>query len=170
LFKDNVFSTGKVTLEEALGKILKQKKVQLAMAESCTGGLVGSYITNIPGASSYFVGGIVAYSNEAKTKLLGVPPALIKKYGAASLPVAEAMTHGVVKKFSCECGIAITGVAGPTGGTRQKPVGYVCIASCCGKKTMAESFQFYGDRSFIRNRSAATALFQMLSLLKKKQR
>lgn len=167
LFKNNVFSTGKVTLEEALGKILKQKKVQLAIAESCTGGLLGSRIVSVSGASSYFAGGIIAYSNKVKTRLLGVSSALLKKYGAVSLPVAKAMAQGAAKNFSCECGIGITGVAGPTGGTRQKPMGYVCIASCCKEKMITESFQFYGDRSFIRNRAAATALFQMLSLLKK---
>ncbi|MEE9165513.1 MAG: CinA family nicotinamide mononucleotide deamidase-related protein [Nitrospinota bacterium] len=167
LFKNNVFSTGKVTLEEALGKILKQKKVQLAIAESCTGGLLGSRVVSVSGASSYFAGGIIAYSNKVKTKLLGVSSALLKKYGAVSLPVAKAMAQGAAKEFSCECGIGITGVAGPTGSTRQKPIGYVCIASCCREKIITESFQFYGDRSFIRNRAAATALFQMFSLLKK---
>ena len=168
LFKDNVFSTGEVTLEQALCKILKQKRVQLAVAESCTGGLLGSRIVNASGASSYFPGGVIAYSNKVKTDVLGVSTALLKKYGAVSIPVAKAMAQGVAKKFSCECGIGITGVAGPTGGTRQKPIGYVCIASCCGKKISAKSFQFYGDRSFIRNSSVATALFQMLSLFKKK--
>ncbi len=167
LFKENIFSTGKVTLEETLGKILKLKEVQLAIAESCTGGLIGSRVVNASGASSYFAGGVIAYSNKVKTKFLGVSSVLLKKYGAASLPVAIAMAQGVAKKFSCECGIGITGVAGPTGVTRQKPIGYVCIASCCREKTITESFQFYGDRSFIRNRATATALFQMLSLLKK---
>ena len=167
LFKNNVFSTGQVTLEEALGKIFKQKKVQLAIAESCTGGSLGSRVVNVSGASSYFAGGVIAYSNKVKTKLLGVSSAQIKKYGAVSLPVAKAMAQGVAKEFSCECGIGITGVAGPTGGTRQKPIGYVCIASCCREKIITEPFQFYGDRSFIRNRAASTALFQMLSLLKK---
>ncbi len=167
LFKNNVFSTGKVTLEEALGKILKQKKVQLAIAESCTGGLLSSRVVSVSGASSYFSGGGIAYSNEVKTNLLGVSSALLTQPSTVSLPVATAMAQGAAKEFSCECGIGITGVAGPTGGTRQKPVGYVCIASCCREKIITESFQFYGDRSFIRNRAAATALFQMLSLLKK---
>lgn len=166
LFKENVYSKGDVTLEQALGKILKQKKFQLAVAESCTGGLLASNIVGIAGASSYFAGGVIAYSNKIKTNVLGVPVTLIKKYGAVSIPVAKAMAAGVAKKISCHCGIGITGVAGPTGGTRKKPVGNVCIASCCGKKNQAESFQFYGDRSFIRQRAVTTALFQMLSLLK----
>lgn len=168
LFKNNVYSTGEVSLEQALGKILKQKKVQLSVAESCTGGLLSSRIVNVPGASAYFFGGVIVYSNKAKTKLLNVSADLLKKYGAVSLPAAKAMAQGAAKRFSCKCGIGVTGVAGPTGGTPQKPVGYVCVASCCGKKIVAESFQFDGDRSFIRNRSVATALFQMFALLKMK--
>ena len=168
LFKNNVYSTGEVTLDQALGKILKQKKLQLAVAESCTGGLLSSRIVNASGASSYFEGGIIAYSNEVKINVLDVSPALLKKYGAVSLPVATAMAQGVAKRFSCECGIGITGVAGPAGGSRKKPVGFVCVASCCGEKNIAEAFQFYGDRSFIRARAVTTALYQMLRLLKKK--
>lgn len=167
LFKDNVYSRGNITLEEALGKILKQKKYKLAVAESCTGGLLAGHIVNTAGASFYFSGGIIAYSNKIKVDLLGVSEALLKKYGAVSIPVAKAMAAGARGKFSCKCSIAITGVAGPIGGTPQKPVGYVCIASYCGEKFKAESFQFNGDRSFIRQCAVATALFQMLTLLKK---
>lgn len=166
-FKENVFSRGEVSLEEALSKILKRKKLQLSVAESCTGGMLGSRIVSLSGASSFFAGGVITYSNESKTKLIGVSHALIKKHGAVSIPVAKAMARGAAKKFVSHCSIAITGVAGPKGGTKEKPVGLVCIASCCNEDIVAESFNFYGDRSFIRQRAVQTALFQMLSLLKK---
>ena len=128
--------------------------------------MLGSYIVNSAGSSSYFAGGVIAYSNKVKINILGVPPSLLKKHGAVSLPVAKAMATGVAKKLASNCGIGITGVAGPKGGTSQKPVGCVAIATCYGKKNTARLYRLYGDRSFIRQRAVATALFQMLSLLK----
>ena len=168
LFSDNVFSRGSISLEEALGRILKQKKHQLAVAESCTGGLLASQMVNVAGASAYFLGGVIAYSNQAKVKFLGLSKGLLEKHGAVSIPVAEAMAAGAAKKFSCHCGIAITGVAGPSGGTKEKPPGHVCIASYSGKTMKSAAFQFYGDRFMIRQQAVSNALFQMFSLLKNK--
>lgn len=166
LFKGHVYSMGDVTLEQALGKILKKNNSHLAVAESCTGGLLASRIVSVSGSSSYFSGGVIAYSNKVKTDHLGVSPSMLKEYGAVSIPVALAMATGAAKKFDCECGIGITGVAGPSGGTIKKPVGYVCIASCSKKKIRTDSFQFYGDRNMIREQAATNALFQLLSSLK----
>ncbi len=168
LFNDNVFSRGSISLEEALGRILKQKKYQLAVAESCTGGLLASQMVNVAGASAYFLGGVIAYSNQAKIKFLGLSERLLEKHGAVSIPVAQAMAAGAAQNFSCQCGIAITGVAGPSGGTKEKPPGHVCIASYSGKAKKSAAFQFYGDRSMIRQQAVSNALFQMFSLLKNK--
>jgi nicotinamide-nucleotide amidase len=166
LFSNNVFSRGSIPLEEALGKILKQKQNQIAVAESCTGGLLASQMVNVKGASEYFLGGVIAYSNQAKVKFLGLSKRLLDKHGAVSIPAAQAMAEGAAKKFSCQCGIGITGVAGPSGGTKEKPVGHVCIASYFKDKVKSGSFQFYGDRSMIRQQAVSNALFQMFSLLK----
>ncbi|MFH1759501.1 MAG: competence/damage-inducible protein A [bacterium] len=165
-FRNNVYSTGDVSLELALGKVLKKAKYSIAVAESCTGGLLGSTIVSVPGSSGYFSGGFITYSNRAKVKLLGVSQALIKKHGAVSIQVAEKMALGAAKRLSSECGIGITGVAGPSGGTREKPVGTVCIACCCKNKIVSKLFRFYGNRDMVRERSVRTALFQILSLFK----
>jgi nicotinamide-nucleotide amidase len=159
LFKNNVYSTGDVSLEQALANLLRKKKDYLAVAESCTGGLLGGRIVNLAGASNVFAGGVIAYSNRAKTKLLGVPAQLVKKHGAVSIPVAEAMALGAARKFSCRCGVGITGVAGPAGGTSKKPVGFVCIACRCGSKVITRSHRFYGGRQMIRERAVRTGNF-----------
>ena len=140
--------------------------VKLAVAESCTGGLLAGRITDRPGASPYFAGGVVAYANEAKTELLGVDPGLIDEHGAVSPEVADAMAEGALRRFAADYAIAITGVAGPDGGTEDKPVGYVCwsVKSATGG-VIARDIQMPGDRAAIRDRSTTVALHLLRRLL-----
>jgi nicotinamide-nucleotide amidase len=154
-----VYSTEDKTLPEVVGELLRQKKMTLATAESCTGGLVGKLITDVPGSSDYYRGGWVAYSNELKNRELGVPEERLKKYGAVSEPVAGAMAQGAVRKSGADAAIAITGIAGPDGGTEQKPVGLVYIAVQIGKNLEVREFRFAPlSREMIRQRAALSAL------------
>jgi len=123
-----VYGTDDETLEEAVARLLKQTGQTVAVAESCTGGLLGHRLTNVPGSSAYFRGGVVAYANEAKTALLDVPEAVLRVHGAVSGEAAEAMARGVRAAFRADIGIAITGIAGPSGATPDKPVGLVYLA------------------------------------------
>jgi nicotinamide-nucleotide amidase len=145
-------------LEQKTLKKFVQRSKTLAIAESCTGGLIGDRLTDIAGASAFFLLGIVAYDNAAKTKLLGVPPALIKKHGAVSSPVAGAMAKGVRKILKTDHGLSVTGIAGPGGGTRSKPVGLVFIAVSTGSKTIVKQFLFKGTRLAIKKQAAQAAL------------
>src|SRR4029079_8906519 len=129
-----LFSRDGSTIDEQLAKLMQGHWV--ATAESCTGGLLAARLTERPGSSAYVAGGVVSYSNEAKTELLGVDPALIEKHGAVSLEVAEAMADGALARFGADTAAAVTGVAGPDGGTEAKPVGYLCW---CPKTTGGRS-------------------------------
>lgn len=133
-------------LEEVVGKLLVERGLKIAVAESCTGGLICDRITNVSGSSRYFEHGVVAYSNEAKVQILGVPEELIKNYGAVSREVAKAMAEGVRKISGADIGISTTGIAGPTGGTPQKPVGLVWIGYSDKNETFAKEFRFGYDR------------------------
>jgi nicotinamide-nucleotide amidase len=146
------------TLERVVGKKLRARNWRLAVAESCTGGLVSRKITAIAGASDYFERGLVTYSNEAKVQLLGVPEALISRYGAVSNEVALAMVHGVRDQARVEAALAITGIAGPTGGTEEKPVGTVFIACTSPEREKVEKYSFAGSRELIQERAAQAAL------------
>jgi PncC family amidohydrolase len=128
------------------------------VAESCTGGLLAAKITNVPGSSDYFDRGIVTYSNQAKSQILGVPEEVIAKHGAVSSQVAEAMAKGAVKISGADVGIGITGIAGPTGGTPEKPVGLVYVSLANKQKAWVEKFLFGDDRQIIRERSSYAAL------------
>ena len=140
---------------------LKQKKLTVATAESCSGGLIAHSLTNISGSSDYFERGIVSYSNEAKIELLDVPEDLIVKYGAVSEQVAKAMAEGIRVKSNVDIGISTTGIAGPTGGTIEKPVGLVYISVSASDKTILQKFQFSEDR--LQNKeSTCNAALQML--------
>ncbi|MFN3134087.1 MAG: competence/damage-inducible protein A [Candidatus Kryptonium sp.] len=145
-------------LEEVVGKLLTEKGLKLAIAESCTGGLIADKITNVPGSSRYFEQGIVAYSNDAKIQILGVPEELIKNYGAVSREVAEAMAKGVREISGADIGISTTGIAGPTGATPTKPVGLVWIGYSDKNETFAKEFRFGDDRLENKQRAAQMAL------------
>ena len=155
---DAVFGVDGQEMEEIVGALLLQRKMTLAVAESCTGGLIGGRITNIAGSSVYFERAVVSYSNVAKTELLGVPAALIERHGAVSGEVASAMAKGIREQAKTDLGLAVTGIAGPSGGTPEKPVGlvYIALASPAGVKV--DEHRFLGTRSQVRQRAAQTAL------------
>jgi len=134
------------TLLNKIFLILKKQNLKIATAESCTGGLIAHTLTNISGASDYFDRGVVSYSNKSKTELLGVPKKLIDKYGAVSNPVAKAMADGIRVKSEVDIGISTTGIAGPTGGTKEKPVGLVFIAISTKDNVIVKKYQFGGNR------------------------
>jgi len=137
---------------------LRARKARLVVAESCTGGLLGGRITAVPGASSVFIGGVVAYDDVVKSGMLDVPPELLEQHGAVSEQVVTAMAEGVQRQFAVDAALAITGIAGPTGGTPEKPVGTVWLAARFGAQTRALKRIFPGDRGEIRARSAQAAL------------
>jgi nicotinamide-nucleotide amidase len=150
---------GDVTLEAALGARLKKRGLTLAVAESCTGGLLGSRITSVPGSSAYFLGGIISYANSVKTRRLGVPSRLLAKHGAVSAECAAALARGARRAIAADVGIAITGVAGPDGGTKDKPVGLVFVAvSGPGRARAVKRLEINGPREAVRSRAATAAL------------
>lgn len=153
-----VFAVDRETLEEIVGRLLKERQATLAVAESCTGGLVAHRMTNIPGSSEYFERGVVVYSNQAKTELLQVPKELLAELGAVSAPVAEKMAEGMRHLSRATIGLAITGIAGPAGGSADKPVGTVFIALSGPDGTASRRYQFWGDRDQVKMISAQTAL------------
>ena len=152
-------------LEKAIGDLLRKKGWTLAIAESCTGGLICDRITDIPGSSEYFMGGMVNYSNESKAKHLGVPPDDIRKYGAVSPQVAKKMAQGVRKTFKTTFGLSTTGVAGPTGGTKRSPIGRVFIGIANGKKTWAKKLDLKGNRREIKKQAAERSLQFLYKML-----
>jgi competence/damage-inducible protein CinA-like protein len=154
-----VFSTEGETMEEVVGKHLRLRRLTLATAESCTGGLISDRITNVPGSSDYFLEGVVSYSNEAKENILGVPKDVLDAHGAVSAPVVEAMAQGVRKLAGSDIGVAVSGIAGPGGGSAEKPVGtvYIGIYSRSGG-TRSEKFLFHGTREEIKLVTSSHAL------------
>jgi nicotinamide-nucleotide amidase len=152
-----LFSEDGSTVDEQVAGLLAGRWA--AVAESCTGGLMAARLTERPGSSEYFAGGVVSYSNEAKAELLGVPAALIEQHGAVSLEVAEAMANGALARFEADTAVAITGVAGPGGGTEAKPVGYVCwaVKLADGSKLVRDA-RLPGDRAEIRDRSTTVGM------------
>jgi nicotinamide-nucleotide amidase len=146
------------TLEEVVGRLLLARGQMLALAESCTGGLVGHRITGVPGSSAYFERGVMVYSNRAKQELLGVDEAILRTHGAVSAPCAEAMVRGVCERAGTACGLAITGIAGPDGGTPAKPVGTVFIGLAVDGRVSARRFRFSGDRASVKWQSSVMAL------------
>jgi nicotinamide-nucleotide amidase len=155
---DSVFAFRGETLEEVIGLRLAVSGFTVAVAESCTGGLIAHRLTEVPGSSSYFMEGVVTYSNEAKTRLLGVPEELIERHGAVSAEVAEAMAEGVKRRGATDFGLAVTGVAGPGGGTEAKPVGLVYVALSDDAHTEHRRVMLPGDRHLIRWRASQAAL------------
>ena len=143
---------------EKLGELLTSKNLTLAVAESCTGGLLGSAVTDVPGSSAYFLGGIIAYSDSSKTEILGVPGQTIEKFGAVSERTAVCMAKGILNNFACDIGVGVTGVAGPGGGSDPKPVGTVFIAVANDERELARGFEFKGNRKDIRQSAVNAAL------------
>ena len=146
------------TLEEVVGRLLRARALRLAVAEACTGGLVGHRMTRIPGSAAYFERGVTAYANRAKHELLGVDEAILRGHGAISAPCAEAMVRGVCERAGVECGLAITGIAGPGGGTPAKPVGTVFIGVAVAGKISTRRFRFSGDRASVTWQASVMAL------------
>jgi competence/damage-inducible protein CinA-like protein len=160
----HLFSLDGETIDAQLARLLQGRR--LALAESCSAGLLAARITDLPGASAYFAGGVVAYSNEAKTDLLGVDPGLIEEHGAVSAEVAEAMSRGALDRFGADVAVAITGIAGPDGGTKEKPVGYVCFDARLDDGTsIARDPVIPGGRDDVRERSALVAMHLLRTLL-----
>ncbi len=145
-------------MEKLIGDILRQNGWTLSIAESCTGGLICDCITDVPGSSDYFMGGMVTYSNESKVKYLGVPIKDIKGYGAVSPQVAKKMAQGVRKAFGTTFGLSSTGIAGPTGGSKEKPVGLIFIGLVKGKKTWVMKLNLKGSRREIKQKATRKAL------------
>lgn len=153
-----ILATDEETLEQIVGQMLRKNNATLAVAESCTGGLIAHRLTQIPGSSDYFERGIVAYSNQAKIEILKVPANIINKNGAVSAPVAEKMALGVREISNTTLGLAVTGIAGPTGGSEEKPVGTVFIALAAPEGVVSKKYNLAGDREQIKILSAQIAL------------
>ena len=152
-----VFSDDGRALEMVVGDALRAHGWRIAVAESCTAGLVLGRLTDVPGSSAWVVGGVVAYANEVKVQQLGVPAALLQEHGAVSEPVAQAMASGVRERLGADVGLAITGIAGPDGGSPEKPIGTVVIA-LSGPREIVKTLRFAGDRQMVRTQSVAAAL------------
>lgn len=145
-------------------KLLDQKKT-IAIAESCTGGLLANSLTNISGSSQFFWLGVIAYDNKAKIKLLKIPATTIKKYGAVSLPVVKTMARNVRGLLNTDIGVGITGIAGPSGGSKDKPVGLVFIAVATHSKILTQEYHFKGSRLSIKNQSVQKAINLIVEIL-----
>ena len=152
-------------LAKKLGRKLKSARALLVTAESCTGGWAAQVVTSVPGSSDWFERGFVTYSNAAKKALLGVRPRTLKDHGAVSEETAREMARGALARSEGSVALAITGVAGPTGGSRDKPVGTVCFAWARGRKVKSETRRFRGDRANVRRRSVIHALEGVLKTL-----
>jgi nicotinamide-nucleotide amidase len=152
-------------LEKRLGEVLRSKNLRISLAESCTGGLISHRITNVSGSSDYFERGVIAYSNNSKTELLGVSKVILESFGAVSSETAKAMAEGVRKLSNSDLGLAVTGIAGPLGGTSIKPVGLVYMALSSSKSTIVREFKFQGSRNEVKEQSSEEALKMVLTHL-----
>jgi len=154
-----LYGEGEVSMEEVVGQLMTDQKRTIALAESCTGGLIGHRLTQIPGSSVYMDRGVICYSNKAKTDLLGVPPDLIEKHGAVSAEVAAAMAKGVRERSGVSVGLSVTGIAGPGGATATKPVGLVYVGlDAEDGQSITKEHRFHGDRTVIKQRASQAAL------------
>jgi PncC family amidohydrolase len=154
-------------IEVIVGELLRQRGLRLAVAESCTGGLIGNWITNAAGSSTYFVGGVIAYAYEAKVRLLGVRWETLEKYGAVSRETALEMAHGARRALAADIGISVSGIAGPGGGMPDKPVGYTWIGLSAPGVEQAWSYVWDGDRVRNKELSAQQALRLLADYLEK---
>jgi len=158
LLGDHCYGQDGDTLETVVGRLLIERGLRLAVAESCTGGLLGHRLTSVPGSSAYFERGVLAYSNRAMEELLAVPESLLTAHGSVSAPCAEAMARGVATLAGSSCALAVTGIAGPDGGTPAKPVGTVFVGLASNGEAMARRFFFAGDRAAVKWQSTQAAL------------
>ena len=158
----DLFSADGATMQQVIGDLCRSRRLRIAAAESCTGGLVMARLTEVPGSSEYVDRGVVVYSNQSKIDLLGVPAELIREHGAVSEPVARAMADGMVRVAGTDLAVGVTGVAGPSGGTAEKPVGMVVIAAAWARdgkiETRARTFNFIGGREMVRFQASQAAL------------
>jgi nicotinamide-nucleotide amidase len=161
----DVYSTDGRPLEQVVGDLLVERSLRIAVAESCTGGLITSRLTDVPGSSRYVDQSVITYSNEAKTSWLGVPSALIAEHGAVSEPVALAMAEGMRGRAGTEVAIAVTGIAGPGGGTPEKPVGTVAVAALIRTATRSRVFRFIGEREMVKFQASQAALDMVRRML-----
>jgi nicotinamide-nucleotide amidase len=161
---ESVYSVDGSPLEAVVGRLLRQRGLTIAVAESCSGGLLASRLTDVPGSSDYVESGVVCYSNRSKVEWLGVPESMIAEHGAVSEPVARAMAAGIRGRAGTNAGIGITGIAGPGGGTAEKPVGTVAVAVALDAAEQVRTFQFFGGRDLVKFQSTQAAL-NMLRLM-----
>lgn len=166
IFSQEVVATEDKTVAEVLGELLTERELTVAAAESCTGGNIAHRIVQVPGSSAYFLGSVVSYSNDVKADVLGVPRNDISAHGAVSRQVAEAMAKGASKLMRSDCAIATTGIAGPDGGTRFKPVGTVWIAVKYGEKNVSECIHFKGDRNSVIEGATNHGMVMLINLLR----
>lgn len=155
---DYCYGEEDTSMEAEVGRILRERSATLAVAESCTGGLIGNRLTNVPGSSSYFRGGVVAYSNDIKRSELGVRAETLEAHGAVSTETAAEMARGVRERFGATFGLATTGIAGPDGGTADKPVGTVCIGLASATQTYTYRYQLWGNRDWVKILTSQVAL------------
>lgn len=153
-----LFATGEDSMAEVVGELLVEKGLRISVAESCTGGLIGHLLTAVPGSSRYFLGGIVTYSDTAKRELLGVHSETLERHGAVSNETVQEMADGVRKRLHSDLGIAVSGIAGPEGGSREKPVGTVHLALASPRETVSRGYRFWGNRHAVKINSATMAL------------
>ena len=159
-----IFSEDGSSIDDQVLNLLAGRRV--VTAESCTAGLLAARLTERPGSSEYVTGGVVAYSNQAKVELLGVDPALIEEHGAVSEPVADAMAEGALRRFEADTSVAITGIAGPGGGTEEKPIGTVCWSvQTTDGRGITRTLRLPGDRADIRDRSTTVAMHLLRRVL-----
>jgi nicotinamide-nucleotide amidase len=158
LLKDFIYGYGNETIEDVVGNLCRKKQLTLSVAESCTGGLVADKITNVAGSSEYFIGGAIVYSNKLKKMLVNVKEETLKKYGAVSKETVMEMAVGIRERFSTDLGISVSGIAGPTGATKDKPVGLVYLGIATKKLTKYEQYIFTGNRRMIKEKSATAVL------------
>ncbi len=161
----DVYSRDGTSMEQVVGNLLVERNWRIAVAESCTGGLITSRLTDVPGSSRYVERGVVAYTNESKVALLGVAAALIDEHGAVSEPVAIAMAEGIRMRAATNVGIGVTGIAGPGGGTPEKPVGTVAVAAAAADLVRSRLFRFIGDREHVKFQASQAALDMVRRML-----
>jgi nicotinamide-nucleotide amidase len=163
-FRDNLFSTGP-TVDELVARALADRGLTVATGESCTGGLLAARLTERPGSSAWVLGGVTAYANSAKEQLVGVPGALLAEHGAVSPEVAAALAEGVRERFGADIGVGVTGIAGPDGGTADKPVGTVHLCAVGRDGRQVRSLRLPGSRDAVRTRSVVVAMHLLRVLL-----